>query len=402
MTGPATDLAPHSNDCWVGTWATSPHGPYFAGTEAPDITIRQIVRSTIGGDRIRVHFSNAFGTKPLLVGAARIAVHDSGSSVVPGSDRSLTFQGQPGASIECGNSATSDGIDFKVPPFCDLALSIYLPGKQGVSGSTVHYLSLQTCYISPSIGNCTGAITLPIHIEMNFWYALTGVDVRPLGDASAVVTIGDCFTDGACATPRSNGRWTNILAERLHKSNRNIAVLNAGISGNRLLRNGPHPFESMFGASALTRFDRDVLTQAGAKYVIIALGGGDLTHPGSSAPYAESVHPERVIEGLLQLVRRSRSSGLKVIGGTLTPIEGGHQKGFPPAYSPHKEKKRQAVNDWIRNGGAYDAVIDFDAIVRDPSRPSWLNPAYDFDDHLHLNDVGHQAVGDAIDLEIFR
>jgi lysophospholipase L1-like esterase len=392
----------NGNAVWVGTWAASPHGPYFSGIENSNITIRQVVRATIGGDRVRIRLSNTFGAGTLLVGSAHIAVHESGARIVAGTDRALTFQGEPSVRIECGCCAISDGIPFDVAPNCDLAVSLYLPGTQGISGGSVHFLSLQTCYLSPSIGDCTGAIGLPVDAEMNFWFALTGVDVRPLESASAIVAIGDCLTDGAFATPHFNRRWANVLATRLFSAKRNISVLNAGIAGNRLLRDGPHPFESIFGPSALTRFDRDVLSQAGARYVIISVGGGDLTHPGFAAPYSETVPSGIVIEGLLHLIKRARMKGLKVIGGTCTPFEGGYHKGLPPVYSATKERKRQEVNEWIRSAGVYDGVIDFDAIVRDPGLPARITPRYDFNDHLHLNDMGHRAVGEAIDLDIFE
>lgn len=359
---------------WVGTWSASPQRsgtpPRFNGQ-----TLRQIVHTSIDGDGVRVLLSNAYGTQPLVIGAAHIAIRSAGPAIVPESDRVLTFSGAPSITIPPGAPALSDPVELGVPALADLAVSIYLPDD--TPATTTHAVALQTSYISPP-GDYTDAIAMPVMSTTQSWFFLTGVEVEASERTGAIVAIGDSITDGNGSTPNTNNRWPNHLAERLlaRHGNHKRAVLDAGISGNRVLSDGA-------GVNALARFDHDVLVQPGVTHVIVLEGIND-----SGSVFIA----DQIVAGLGQLIERAHERGLKIFGGTLTPA----------GSSGTREANRQAVNDWIRTGGAFDAVIDFDEALRDPDNPTFFLPIYDSGDHLHPSNAGYQAMADAIDLSLFR
>jgi lysophospholipase L1-like esterase len=381
---PAT-AAKDGNDAshWVGTWNASPQAAK-SPIEFKGQTVRQIVHVSIGGNRVRVRLSNVYGTGSLRIGAAHVGLRSAGPSIAAGSDRMLTFNGSESTTIPAGALAVSDPVNLRVPDRGDLAVSIYFPGKE--PASTEHALGLQTTYISPE-GDFSGAESLPTATTTQSFYFLTGVEVDAPTKSRAIVTLGDSITDGVHSTAGANRRWPDRLAERLRaqKGGSKVAVLNAGITANRILHD-------TVGTNALARLDRDVLVQSGARYLIVLQGINDIGFPGS-------VTTAEIIAGHRQIIERARAMGLKVYGGTLTPFQA-----YLPGiyYTPDGEAQRQAVNQWIRTGKAYDAVIDFDKVIRDPGNPATMLPAYDSGDNLHPNDVGYKAMADAIDLSLFR
>ena len=386
-------------ETWVGTWATGPAGPASAPKQYSNQTLRLIVHTSVGGNAVRIKISNTFGSDPLVIGAAHIALRAQGASIVPGTDHALTFSGKSSFAIPAGGLIVSDPVSLQTPPLSDLALSIYLPSAS--AASTTHLLALQTSYAASGTGDFTGAVNLPGATTSTSWDFLTGVDVAEQAPGGTIVALGDSITDGANSTIDTNQRWPSILAARLQgdKSLRQLGVIDEGIIGNRILHPTESTFGNLFGPAALARFDRDVLSQAGVKYVIVLLGINDIGHPGGSAPDSERVSADEIIAGHLQLIARAHEKGLKIYGCTLLPFENTTLKNF---YSPDKEKLRQAVNEWMRISGAYDAVIDFDKVVRDPDHPSRFLPVYDGGDHLHPSDAGQRAMANAIDLGLFH
>lgn len=382
----ATDQ--HDDGHWVGTWSASPQ-PVAAPIQINGQTVRQIVHTSLGGERVRVRLSNAYGTSALLIGSAHVAISAGDASIAPGTDRVLTFNGSPTFAIPAGALAVSDPVGLDLPPLGDLAVSLFLP--ENVDATTQHSVGLQTTYISAP-GNFSGAITLTATTTQSYYF-LTGVEVSASARTRAIVTLGDSVTDGFGSTPDTNRRWPNLLAERLQSAGGSrLAVLNAGISGNRIL----HDF---VGANALARLDRDVLVQTGVKYVVVLEGNNDFLIPGLIGNPGQVVTVAQVIQGHRQMIDRAHALGLRIYGGTSMPVEG---YPFPGFWLPALEANRQAVNDWIRTSNAYDAVIDFDAVMRDPSHPTRLLPAYDSGDHLHPNDAGYGVMADSIDLSLFR
>jgi lysophospholipase L1-like esterase len=387
---------------WVATWGASP-APQLADEaemraaklEFDNQTLREIVHVSVGGDTLRVRLSNAFGKGGLDVGAAHIAVRAQGSGIVAGSDRALTFGGRPAVSIPANALVLSDPVKLDAPTAGDLAISIFLPKK--TLGAGVHYSSQQTSYIGS--GDLTGAASIDGAATITSWVFLTGVEVLAPESMSTVVAFGDSITDGARSTLDANHRWPDFLAARLlAKSSRSkVAVLDAGIGGNRILHDATDNVR--FGVSALARFDRDVLAQPGVKYVIILEGINDLGHAGSSAPASEAVSAEDLIAGMKQMIERAHEHGIRVFGATLTPFEG---TSFPGYFTPEKEVQRKALNEFIRNGHAFDGVVDFEKAVRDPQHPDRMLAAYDGGDHLHPGDAGYKAMGESIDLALFK
>ncbi len=410
-----TLVAQQAGERWVGTWATAPVGrpqnppapavlpppavgqPAQQGQAAPPApaafmhltnqTIRQVVRASVGGSRVRVILTNAFGTSALTVGAAHVALRDKDSAIVPASARALTFSGQPTMAIPAGALLVSDPVDLTAPPLADLVVDLYLPGTTNTASTlTMHNGALQTGYVSET-GNFAGRQTLPVVATTQSWFVLSRVEVVAAASVGAVVAYGDSITDGSRSTPDTNNRWPNHLARRLATGSSPMAVLNLGIGGNRVLSEGA--FQA--GVNALARFDRDVLTASGATHVIVLEGINDIGNARENpTPTAQDI-----IAGHKQLIERAHARGLTIIGATLTPFEGA---GY---FTKVGEAKRQAVNQWIRTGRAYDAVIDFDAMTRDPSQPARFLPQYDSGDHLHPSDAGYRAMGEGIDLALF-
>jgi lysophospholipase L1-like esterase len=347
-----------------------------------------IVRSSIGGHLLRVQLSNAFGDAALRVGTAHIALRDKDSSIVTGSDRALTFSGEASTIVPVGAEILSDPVDLDVPPLADLAISVYIPGH--VDSPTEHLTGLHTTFIS-AVGDFTAAPSIENATTQQSWYWLSEVDVLAPADTGLIVAFGDSITDGATSTPDTDRSWPSQLAQRLmtDKSAPKWAIVNEGISGNRLLNDG-------MGVAALARFDRDVLSQPGVKCVIVMLGINDIgfaSLPGMQE--SDRVTYQDLIAAHKQLIARAHLRGIRVIGATLTPFSGAMY------YSGPGEAAREAVNDWIRTSGAYDAVIDFDAVVRDPANPKQIRPSFNIRDHLHPDDDGYKAMADSIDLSIF-
>ena len=395
-------IVANEDQVWVATWSTAPVEPntIIIGTSPSfeNLTLRQIVHTSIGGPGVRVRLST-FGAGALRIGEARIALRATGSAIVPGTDRPLTFGGLSTAVIPPGAVVLTDPVALDVPPLADLAVSIFVPGNTGPA--TWHFEALQTSYVSIA-GNYADSIDMPFVSTTRYpgsdgrdhdaWFWLAGVEVLAPRQAGAVAVVGDSVTDGSRSTPDTNSRWPDLLAQRLAgvAGNHHMGVLNLGIAGNRLLND-------VIGPNALARYERDVLAQSGITHVITALGNNDILFVFSPA---DVVSVDQIVAGQRQLIRRARARGLKIYGATLTPFGG-----FPFA-SAAKESQRQAVNHWIRTSGEYDAVIDFDAVLRDPNDPTRLRSddeiSYDSGDHLHPNDAGYQAMANAIDLALFK
>lgn len=351
-----------------------------------DQTVRMVVHTTIGGSRVRLQFSNASGATELTIGAAHIAVRAKESEIVPGSDHALTFAGKPTCTIQPGVLLFSDPIDLQVAPLSDLAVSIYLPKDTGPP--TSHAVGLHTAYISK--GDATAQKVMPEPSPMFSYLWLTGVDVAAAPNAFAIVALGDSITDGFAATRDSNLEWPAQLAKRMaaKRATANIAVVNQGISGNQVLRDGA-------GVSALARFDRDVISRPGVKWLILLEGINDINIRGRN-PGPNALTSEELIAGYRQILDRAHTFGIKVIGATIMPEEG------VPTASERGEEIRLAVNQWIRTSHSFDAVVDFDAAVRDSEHPSRLRAAFDPGDHIHPNDAGNQAMAEAFDLAVFK
>jgi lysophospholipase L1-like esterase len=353
-------------------------------------TLRQVVRTSVGGSRVRIALSNAYGSAPLVVGAASIALREKESAIQSASIRQLAFSGRPTMAIPARAVAYSDPVDLNVAAMSDLAVDVYLPGTTDTaSPTTMHNASFQTNYISET-GNHVGKPTMPTVATMQSWFFLSRVEVLAPEATQVLVAFGDSITDGTRSTPDTNNRWPNLLVARMLKepSPRRMGVLNAGIAGNRVLSEGVFTA----GINALARFDADVLTQSGVTHVLVLESINDIGNARENAtPTADDI-----IAGHKQLIERARSKGLKVIGATLTPFWGAAY------YTDVGEAKRQAVNQWIRTGGAYDAVVDFDQATRDPNDAKKFRAEFDSCDHLHPNDAGYRAMAAAIDLSLFE
>jgi lysophospholipase L1-like esterase len=381
---------------WIGSWGAAP----AASRDPAPIysfdgqTLRLMVHTSIGGRRVRIRLSNELGTEPLQVASAHIALRKNGADIEPGTDRVLTFSGRESAVIAPGAPLLSDPVTLDVPAMAELAVSLYLPGR--VQARTVHDWAAQTSYVSVA-GNFAANASFPVERSMKAWSFLTEVDVEAAADG-AVVALGDSITDASRSTADTNRRWTDLLERRLQSAGISLGVVNRGISGNRLLHDpGERP---VFGPALLARFDRDALATAGVRYVVVLIGLNDIGHPGTGTiPLAELPSVADLVAGYRQLVARTHAAGLKIYGATLTPFEG---TTFANFYSADKARVRDALNGWIRTSGEFDAVIDFDAALRDPAAPSKLLPKYDSGDHLHPNDAGMQAMADAIPLALFR
>lgn len=385
---------------WVATWGASPFAFITFGNLAPPApfenqTVREVVRISVGGQQLRVRFSNEIGSLPLKIGSASIAVVARESSIKPDTLRKLTFGGADSITIPPGAPALSDPVKLPVDALSELAVSIYLPEK--TEASTVHMG--RTAYISSS-GDFTEATELTEAKKTMTMVFVTGIYAKVRKKTGVIVALGDSITDGAASTPYTFNNWPQDLAERLIRSsrNRNMAVINEGISGNQLLRSGA-------GESTLGRFDRDVLATPGLSHIIVLIGindigAGGMQFPGSTGPTPAMRTPEEIIAGYKQLIARAHSMSppIKIYGATLTPFEGT----FAGYYTPEKEEIRKAVNQWIRTSGKFDAVIDFDKAIQDPDHPTRIAPEYDSGDKLHPGDAGYRKMADSIDLGLFK
>ncbi|MGA2849976.1 MAG: SGNH/GDSL hydrolase family protein [Terracidiphilus sp.] len=383
---------------WVASWGTSQQIPEPQNALPPDdlrdATVRQIVHLSVGGSALRVHVSNAFGTEPLHITSVHIArpVSPASSAIDAETDHPLTFAGELDVIIPAGAEFVSDPLPVPVKPLSDLAVTYYLDAPP--ARETSHPGSRATTWYVH--GDFVTAATLTEPKQVDHWYQLSEVDVLAAPSAASIAILGDSITDGHGATTNGNDRWTDALAARLQdtRSTRNIGVSNQGIGGNHLLTDG-------LGPSALARFDRDVLAPAAVRWVIVFEGVNDLGGLAQRAEVSPEVHADfvrRVLAAYKQIIARGHAHGLLVYGATITPYAGSGY--YHPG--PLSEADRQAVNQWIRVDGHFDAVIDFDAVVRDPQHPDQLLPAYDCGDHLHPSPAGYKAMGESIPLALFE
>jgi lysophospholipase L1-like esterase len=363
--------------------------------------MRLVVHTSAGGTRVRIRISNTFGDVPLTIGGAHIARRAIAADVDSASGRTLTFQGRSSTIVPARAAVVSDPVELDVPALSDLAISLFLP--ESTAATTSHALAMQKSYVAADTGDFTSDARFPAAETINSWPFLTGVDVEASPNGVAVVAFGSSTIDGDGSTVDANRRWPDVLAERLQKAavrGGEVGVLNQGIIGNRLLNDSPRQMRDRFGEAlgqaALTRFERDVLAQPGVRYVIIGLGVNDIAFPGVFAPPTELVSARDIIAGYRQLIARAHRRGIRVIGTTITPFEG------RDSHTPDKEIVRQAVNSWIRSSAEFDAVVDFDSVLRDPSHPARLLPAFDSGDHLHTNDAGYVAMASAVPLALFE
>jgi lysophospholipase L1-like esterase len=396
------------NSPWVATWGAamvsvdSGDTPDFSGK-----TLRQIVHASVGGEAVRVWFSNRFGTTPLHIGAAHVAITVNGpevpapshrdaaeyagpdqSGIQPGSDRTLTFNHLGSITIPPGAEVVSDPVSLNVPALSDLSISMYLPDPKG--NSTVHPYADQRSYAAT--GNMTAAPTLlGKSWPLASWYYLSGVDVEAPGN-STVVAFGDSITDGAYATLNANHRWPDYLAARLAadpqaKKSGVQGVVDVGIGGNRVLLDGAGP-------NAVSRINWDILARSGARYVIVLESINDIGRfMRDHQAYGDLA--QRLETGIAQIAEQAHAHGIKVYGATLTPYQG---CGY---YSAEGETVRGAVNEWIRTNHTLDGFVDFDKAVHDPQNPLRFAAQYDSGDHLHPKDAGYQAMANAINLALF-
>jgi len=400
LSGPVAGLAAGGGDEWIGTWTASPQPVWEADFLAPvkvprnlwNQTIRQIASVSVGGKRVRVVLSNEYGTLPLRIGAAQVALAGKGSSIVEASGKALTFGGRASVVIPPGAPVVSDPVDLSVAPLGSVAVSLFLPDVTPVT--TFHWDARQTTYIVA--GDKVGATDFKADSTVTSRILLSEILVDRPANARAIVTFGDSITDGDSSTVDANHRWPDVLARRLAEAGGTpVAVQNQGISGARVLTD-------RMGVNALARFDRDVLSHPYVDTVILMMGINDIGWPDSIlAPNDRAPSVDDIIAGYQQLITRAHLHEMRILGATLTPFEdtfqGSPLEGY---YNPSKEQKRLAINKWIRQSGAFDGVLDFDAVVRDPNRPAHVQAVYDAGDHLHPNDAGYKAMAESIDLQL--
>jgi lysophospholipase L1-like esterase len=374
-----------AEDCWIGTWVSAqqlteprnlPPAPGLSNN-----TLRQVIRVTLGGSKLRVQLSNIYGSSPVTINAAHLAMLTGASAIDPATDRALTFQGAPSITIQAGEAVYSDTLDFDVKPLSNLAVSIYFGDTS--SNVTGHPGSRTTSYIQT--GNAVTAIDMKSGAKTDHWYILSGIDLWLDDSYACVVTLGDSITDGRGSTTNGNNRWPDNLAWRLQANpdTAKIGVLNQGIGGNAVVSGG-------LGPTALKRFEHDVLGQNGVRWVIILNGVNDIG--GSRSPKVAT----DLIVAYEQFIDKAHAHDILVYGVPILPIGGSMYD------SKEHEASRQAVNKWIRTSGKFDAVFDLDAAVRDPANPNRLLPKYDTGDHLHLNVAGYKKMAEAIDLDLFK
>jgi len=394
-----TLLAAPAHAEWVASWTASPHAPLgtqgpFAAASYNNATITQILRVTEGGSKLRVRFSNRYGPAPLAIGAARIVQIDDAGQEIAGTSRTLTFGGDPGAVIPRGAPFVSDTVDVDLPDLARIKVEMYLPSDTGPC--TCHLTGVDELAVSPP-GNFVGKPFEPVS-KAQYRAFLSAIEVDSPDALGTIVAYGDSITDGVGATPGANRRWPDILANRLQAAGQEWAVANAAISGNRVLSPG-------MGESALARFDEDVLSLPNVKYMIVFEGVNDIGNrfgvrgpnqpafPGLDQP---QITVEEMIAGYKQLIARAHAKGIKVIGSPIGPYKGASY------WSEEGEAARQRINDWILNGGAFDGTVRLDTAFADPADPRQMREGYHMGDHLHGSDAGLKAVGDSIDLSLFK
>jgi lysophospholipase L1-like esterase len=398
LAGNGAPAQPRESPAWVGTWASAQAEPWAEHVLANDTlkgaTLRQLVRISIGGKRIRLRISNAFGRSPLKVDAVDVALAIAPGSprIVAATDRGVRFSGERSFAIPAGSEYLSDPVELNVSALATLAISIHFEEQN--QPQTGHPGSRATSYVVS--GNHVSDADFAGALRFDRWYYLTGVDVEPIGSASSIAIVGDSITDGFGVRPNTNTRWPDFLMERLQASpaTRALGVLNLGIGGNRILDDG-------LGPNAMARFERDVLLRSGVKYLIILEGVNDLGTLTRDAPVSADEHRAlvgRMIAAYRQMVARARERGIKVIGATIMPYGG--SKYYHPA--PESEADRQALNAWIRTVGNVDGVIDFDAAMRDPVSPHLLKTEYDSGDGLHPSTAGYRAMAQTVQLSLFE
>jgi lysophospholipase L1-like esterase len=373
---------------WVGTWTAAPAPA--EGAAFSNHTLRMVPRVSLGGATVRVRISNACGIRPLAIGAAYVGLRSTGPGVIPGSNRRLTFGGEPRATVAAGSLLVSDPVALDVAPLADLAVSVHLPDDLPAGFGITGRYARQTNYVSPP-GNFAGEDVMPVGRLTDDWYFVCGVDVVAPPATGAVVAVGDSLTDANISTHDGHHAWPSQLARRLiaRTGGRPMAVMNQGLGGNRILHD-------VRGDSGLRRFDRDVLAQPGVTHAIVMLGTNDIRNRWRRPE--EEVTAAQMIAGLRQLAVRGRTHGIRMIAATLTPFE--NETFLPGAWTPAREAVRQEVNEWLRKADAFDAIVDFDQALRDPEHPARMRPIYDCGDHLHPSDLGYRAMGDAIDLAV--
>jgi lysophospholipase L1-like esterase len=353
-------------------------------TDLNNQTLRMIVHTSIGGETVRIRLANAFGAATAVVGAAHIGVRAKDSSIVPASDRTLTFSGKPSATMYAGQELVSDPVNLTVVPLSDLAVSIYFSGDTGAP--TNHPTGLHPAYVSKE-GDFTAAseIADPAMVTQSYYW-LQGVDVLAPADAAAVVTFGDSITDGARSTSDTNSMWPAVLAARLQadKSTARFAVVNAGISGNRILGDN---------AGGVVRLSRDALDVPGVKWIILLEGINDISFAMRQS--SSTFSADDLIAAYRQVIEAAHLRGIKVIGCTMTPYGGSG------GYKDAGEAIREAANNWTRTGGQFDAVVDFEAATRDSADPKRFRAEAASPDMLHPGDAGYKLMADAINLAIF-
>ncbi|NYF79555.1 SGNH/GDSL hydrolase family protein [Granulicella arctica] len=383
---------------WVGTWMMAPSAPDSVEPRAGQFileneTVRQIVHLSIGGAAVKLRFSNTFGAVPLQLRSVFVAPRVSGDGIEPSAGRTVSFAGQSQVTIAPGATVSSDVVDMPVTSDSDLAVTFFVPQKLEVPA--IHYTALQTSYVAK--GDQSTARTLDGPRKITLDLILTGVEVATRTSPGAIVALGSSTTDGAHSTPNANHRWTDYLAARLRatRGDNAYSVLNAGISGNRVLRDGRGAWGPIFGQSAVARFSRDVLAQPGLRYVFLFEGGNDIRTPASTG---EAISAKQLIMGFQLLARTAHENHVKIILGTITAFEGTNGDHDDSEW----EETQRTVNQWIRTTHDIDGFADFDAAVRNPLRPARLLPEYDSGDHLHPNDAGYKAMADSIDLTLFE
>jgi len=392
-----------STNTWIASWAASPQSgspnPREALLNIDNQTVRERVRISMGGSQIQLRFSNEFGSSPLVIGSATVAIPTNASSVEQESIRSVTFEGHKSVTIPAGAPVLSDPITFPVIFGAEISVSIYFPKR--LTTPTLHAFAFKHAVISQH-GDFTHAEKIDAATTSTASISVTAVFVPAQASERLVVAFGDSITDGDGSTVDADKNWPSDLIRRAASTSKTsaLAVVNEGIVGNRLLRDG-----DIFGISALARFDRDALVPAGVTHIVLLEGLNDICFPGAKmdgqylADPAETRSAQDITDAYQQLISRAHARGIKVIGATITPCEGVEIPGY---YSEAKEETRQTVNKWIRTSGAFDGIIDFDAVVRDPKHPSQLLPKFTSKDHLHPNDEGYKAMAASIDLNLFK